>query len=249
MRAADARPLPDRVVVGMFHSSPRLRRVEPLLRRCPRWLGEAALAGLAVADGFRRGRYRPGARVGRGPARRDEPAVARRPHAPCEPRTVLRRGGPRRRPDDGGACRRRRCGGRGAPPRAGDRRDPAGLPPGSAPHVVPPPDARLSGPPGRRARHVDPGPALAGPHRQRRGRLHPGRRDGRPPAGALPDPRAPAPRGDGVPRRGRPLRTGGVPGGPARRAPDRAHRVARAPPDDARARRSRCSSTGTAAAG
>ena len=58
MRPADARPLPDRVVVGMFHSSPRLRRVEPLLRWCPRWLGEAALAGLAVVDGVRRGRFR-----------------------------------------------------------------------------------------------------------------------------------------------------------------------------------------------
>jgi lauroyl/myristoyl acyltransferase len=58
MRPADAPPLPDRVVVGMFHSSPRLRRVEPLLRWCPRWLGEATLAGLAVADGLRRGRYR-----------------------------------------------------------------------------------------------------------------------------------------------------------------------------------------------
>jgi hypothetical protein len=58
VRSAAVRPLPDRVVVGMFHSSPRLRRVEPLLRWCPRWLGEAALAGLAVVDGVRRGRFR-----------------------------------------------------------------------------------------------------------------------------------------------------------------------------------------------
>jgi lauroyl/myristoyl acyltransferase len=42
----------------MFHSSPRLRRIEPLLRWCPRWLGEAALAVLAVADGVGRGRFR-----------------------------------------------------------------------------------------------------------------------------------------------------------------------------------------------
>jgi hypothetical protein len=58
VRPADAPPLPDGVVVGMFHSSPRLRRIVPLLRWSPRALGEAVLAVLAVADGFRRGRFR-----------------------------------------------------------------------------------------------------------------------------------------------------------------------------------------------
>lgn len=58
MTPAGPSPLPDGVVVGMFHSSPRLRRVVPWLRRCPRGLGEAILASLAVGDGLARGRFR-----------------------------------------------------------------------------------------------------------------------------------------------------------------------------------------------
>jgi hypothetical protein len=57
VRPADAPPLPEAVVVGMFHSSPRLRRIVPLLRWAPRALGEAVLGVLAVADGLRRGRF------------------------------------------------------------------------------------------------------------------------------------------------------------------------------------------------
>jgi lauroyl/myristoyl acyltransferase len=54
----DARPLGERVVVGMFHTSPRLRHVIPLLRPLSRRLGEELLAGAAIVDGLFRGRFR-----------------------------------------------------------------------------------------------------------------------------------------------------------------------------------------------
>ena len=192
---------------------PRRRGDVPLVPAPPsRRAAPALVPALARRSGPRgpRGRRRsparpvsPGACVGRGPARRDEPAVARRPHAPCEPRTVLRRGGPRGRPDDVGACRRRRPGGRGAPPRAGARRDPAAA--STWVHPACGASLRTLGYPVRL------GGALVTSIQDRRwrasstaARRRPTFRAARRRAAcrALPDPRAPAPRGDGLPRRG-----------------------------------------------
>jgi hypothetical protein len=50
--------MPDGVVPGMFHSSPRLRRLVRLLRPFPRAVGEQVLAAMAVLDGLvRRDRF------------------------------------------------------------------------------------------------------------------------------------------------------------------------------------------------
>jgi hypothetical protein len=59
VRPSDAVPISERVVPGMFHTSPRLRHLVRLLRPFPRGLSEAILAGAAVVDGLvRSGRFR-----------------------------------------------------------------------------------------------------------------------------------------------------------------------------------------------